>query len=160
MPEKLRLGSIKKTAVSYWSDEDECYVMESPLFSRCVAVGDSPYEAKSKFNEMLTSTYPHIQNENVSGYNKVGRPAKGNIEIHASVRPTTRSELKALCDDLDISVGEVIDFLLFYHSVKSKSESTLDAVPKEDQRTIKEIHANTIFISNELKALKKLLKAK
>lgn len=156
MPEKIRLTSIKKTAVTYWSNEDECYVMESPLFSRCVAIGDSPYEAKSKYEEMLDTAYEHIQNENVAGYNRVGRPAKGNIEIHASIRPTTREDLKKLCEDLNISIGEAIDYLLFFHSVKNKEQKNTS--DESNVATLDQIYSNTISISKELKSVKRLLK--
>lgn len=120
----LSKDTIEKTAVCYWSKEDECFVAESPLFPRTAGTGDSAKKAWNQFRELLSLAYEHLKKNNVAGYNKAGRPAKGGVELHVAVRPPTKELISKISHELDISQGEVIDFLLFFYEVR-KNEATI-----------------------------------
>ncbi len=116
----IRKEAIRKTAVTYWSKDDDCFVVESPLFDRVAGVGDTKDEAFKVFVELLDDAYEELEKDNVLGY-KRGRPAKGGVNLHCQVRPSTKdtiTELAAKFDD--ISQGEMIDFLLFYFQRKTE----------------------------------------
>jgi len=107
--------SIRRTLVSYWSREDDCYVAESPLFPRTAGIGETQAKAVAHFNEMLDDIYDDLGAGNVAGYSKVGRPAKGGVDFHVQIRPGTKSGIASLAKNLDISQGEVIDFIFYFH---------------------------------------------
>jgi hypothetical protein len=134
----ISLKTMLATAVCFWSEEDEAFVVETPLFPRTAGVGDSEKEARQHFEEMLTDVYDHYANGNVLGYNKAGRPAKGGISLHASVRPDTKVEIDRLAKALNISQGEVIDFAIFAatHTAEKKEElrERLDTYPAYPKR--------------------------
>jgi predicted RNase H-like HicB family nuclease len=114
----LSKDTILRTAVCYWSEEDECFVVESPLFPRTAGTGASVQKAWKEYRALLALAYEHLKKNNVAGYNKAGRPAKGGIELHVSVRPATKESIGKLSQDLEISQGELIDFLLFFWEVR------------------------------------------
>ncbi len=100
MPEKdflvmIRKEAIRKTAVTYWSKDDECFVVESPLFDRVAGVGDTKDEAFKVFVELLDDAYEELEKDNVLGY-KRGRPAKGGVNLHCQVRPSTKDTITEL----------------------------------------------------------------
>lgn len=117
----LKKDSIRKTAITYWSDEDTAFVMESPLFDRIAGTGDSPAEAKAMFEEMLDDTYDDLARDRVAGY-KRGRPAKGCVDFHCQIRPDTKEAIPRLAKKLGISQGEVVDVLVFSYLHQSNSQ--------------------------------------
>ena len=116
----IRKEAIRKTAVTYWSKDDDCFVVESPLFDRVAGVGDTKDEAFKVFVELLDDAYEELEKDNVLGY-KRGRPAKGGVNLHCQVRPSTKDTITELAAKFgDISQGEMIDFLLFYFQRKTE----------------------------------------
>lgn len=79
--------AIKKTAVLYWCDDDQCYLKESPLFDSVLGVGDTPEEAERPFSDLLDDAYDAYLEGRVPGYTKPGRPAKGGVALNSDVRP-------------------------------------------------------------------------
>ncbi len=153
--------TLLATAVCYWSEEDDSYVVETPLFPRAVGVGDTPREAREHFEEMLSEIYEDYATGNVLGYNKAGRPAKNGVNLHTSIRPNTKSEIDRLAKALDISQGEVIDFAIFAatHTAEKTEQlrNRLDnfkAYPKSGRAKIREVAGskmeNIVAESSEL----------
>jgi len=113
----IKKESIKKTAICYWSNEDEAYVVESPLFPRTAGIGHTTEAAQKHFEDILDGIYNQLTDNKVRGYNKRGRPTKGGIQFHTQVRPKTKTYLAKLSKQLDISLGEVLDYLCTFYNV-------------------------------------------
>jgi hypothetical protein len=111
--------TILKTAITYWSNDDECFVTQSPLFSRTAGIGETEIKAEEHFHEMLNCAYEELKSGKVSGYNKAGRPSKGNVDFHAQINPASKEALGLLAEHFNISQGDVIDYLVFFQQVKS-----------------------------------------
>lgn len=105
--------AIKKTAVIYWCEDDQCFLKESPLFDSVLGVGDTPEEAENAFSDLLDDAYDAYLDGRVPGYTKPGRPAKGGVALNSDVRPETKERVKELAQQFDCSTGEVVDYLLF-----------------------------------------------
>jgi predicted RNase H-like HicB family nuclease len=157
MTAMLSKDTILKTAVCYWSEEDESFVVESPLFPRTAGTGGSAQKAWNQFRELLSLAYEHLKKNNVAGYNKVGRPAKGGIELHVAVRPATRKLIGKIAHELDISQGEVIDFLLFFHEVRKNGNIDKSAEPYshvELQKQLTKIDKKLSYLNEEVHSLR------
>jgi predicted RNase H-like HicB family nuclease len=128
----IKKDAIRKTAVTYWSDEDNAFIVESPLFTNIAGVAETRAEAFSIFEDMLDTAYEHLKNDNVVGY-KRGRPAKGGVDFHCQVQQPARDEITKLAKKLGgISQGETVEFLLHYYQCKSK-ENYSNQPPQHDQ---------------------------
>jgi len=152
----LSKDTILKTAVCYWSEEDECFVVESPLFPRTAGTGDNAQTAWKQFHELLSLAYEHLKDNNVAGYNKVGRPSKGGIELHIAVRPTTKELIGKISHELDISQGEVIDFLLFFFEVRKNGNIDKSAEPSSNielQKQLTKIDKKLSYLNQEVHSL-------
>lgn len=118
----MKKAAIFKTAICYWSDDDDCYVVASPLFLRTAGVGQTEQKAWMHFEQMLDDIYPDLAAGEIAGYEKPGRPSKGGVDLHAQVKPDTKKEIAQLAQDLGISQGEAVDYLLFFHSVRKDNK--------------------------------------
>jgi len=116
----LKKETILKTAVCYWSNEDECYVVESPFFSPVIAAEKTPEKAFKVYKNMLSSAYEELLKNNVHGF-KRGRPAKNGVELHIQVQTDTKQLVDELRQDLGLSQGEFIDLATFYFAKKAQS---------------------------------------
>ena len=128
----IQKDSIRKTAVSFWSDEDNSFVVESSLFDNIIGVGETRGEAFKVFEEMLDDAYVEFQNDKVVGY-KRGRPSKGRVNLHCQVQDLAREEIIKLAKKLGgISQGEAVEFLLLYYQCKSR-EAASNQSPQHEQ---------------------------
>lgn len=123
--------AITATALCRFDEKEKNYVVESPLFDRVIGVGRTEEEAYLLFNELLNETYVAYLEGTLVGYKKRGRPAKGNVEFHAQIKPDVKNNIAAKARALGISQGEVIayynaledaqkDLLRRYHKLKDK----------------------------------------
>jgi len=113
----MKKETIEKTAVCYWSKQDDSFVVCSPLFDNIAGTGETAQEAMEMFQDMLDDWYPSIAEGKVTGYDKAGRPMKGGIALNCLVRPENKKELGRLAKRLGISHGAVVDYLLFFYQV-------------------------------------------
>lgn len=105
-----------KTSMVYWSQEDESYICESPLFDRTLGVGDTREEAKQNFLDMLDEAIEFLKDGPI--YERPGRPFKGNTNFHTKIKPIVKDSIKVLGEKLGgITAGEVLDYLVFYHDI-------------------------------------------
>lgn len=124
---------IHKTLICYWSAEDESFVAESSLIPHVVlGVGNTREEALLNFGDMLDDAYDEIASDNVAGY-KAGRPAKGYVPFNANIRPTSKSKISDLAHEMEISQGEVLDYLAFFYECKLQE---CDHVPTKDELVV------------------------
>lgn len=106
--------AIQSTAISYWCDEDQCFIVQSPLMESIIGAGDSIEEAARGFNDILSDAYQAYLEGRLSS-EKPGRPAKNRIALNIDVKPETRQSVKELAIKYACSQGEVIDYLLAFH---------------------------------------------
>ena len=114
----LKKETILKTAICYWSDEDDCYIVESPLFSPVIAGEETPEKAIKLYKNMLNTAYMELLKDNVHGF-KRGRPTKNGVELHVQVQPDTKQLIDELRKDIGLSQGEFIDLVTFYYAKKA-----------------------------------------
>ena len=105
--------AITQTANCRYEKKEGCFIVQSPLFERCMGVAKTEKEAWKIFNELLTDYYIAYLEGNLIGYEKRGRPAKGYVEMHVQVKPTVKKQIASKAKKLGISQGEVIEYL--YH---------------------------------------------
>jgi hypothetical protein len=79
-------------------------------------------EARQIFNELLDETYIAYLEGKLVGYDKRGRPAKGNVEFHAQVKPEVKAQISQKARALGISQGDVIAYLAAVADLKSDFE--------------------------------------
>ena len=109
---------LRNTLVHYWSAENESFIAESSLMPAVIiGTGDSEDEAIRSFESALENSYKEITADNVAGY-KMGRPAKGYVQFNTNIRPGSKETISTLAEQLDISQGEVVDYLIFYRNCK------------------------------------------
>lgn len=109
----------------FWSEEDECYVVESPLFDRVIGMGDTPEEANEQFLDMLDGAWEFVKAGKI--YESKGRPLKGNVSIHVTVKPAVKDAIEDLARHCGITQGEAVEYLTFYHGIATQH---CDLVPK------------------------------
>lgn len=110
--------AISKTRICYWSDDHDCYIVESPLFDRIAGVGDTPEQAQDVFERLLDDGYLAYLEGRVPGYDKPGRPSKGAISVSFRLQPDTKESLAQLAKTLECSQGEAIDYLVYCHKIE------------------------------------------
>jgi predicted RNase H-like HicB family nuclease len=86
----IKKSTIRKTAVCWWSDEDESYLVMSPLFDRLAADGETKQAALKMYDEMLEEAYEDLLHSKVAGYDSKGRPAKNGINVHMAIKPDSK----------------------------------------------------------------------
>ncbi len=125
----IKKETILKTAMAYWSEDDECFIVESALFDRVAGTGDTVDEARKMHKEMLDDMYESLVREEVAGY-KVGRPQKPGTAINCKVREATYDAIKQLGADHDISMGEALDIMTQFFLARRNEKPT---IPKADE---------------------------
>src|SRR5271170_6417514 len=103
--------AVAKTAICRYDVGEKCYIVQSPLFERCIGAAATKEEAWKIFRELLADFYVAYLEGKLVGYARRGRPAKGYVELHAQVKPVVKEEISARAKDLGISQGEVIEYL-------------------------------------------------
>lgn len=109
--------AITKTAVCYWSEEDDCYVVKSALSDRIIGIGNTQGEAWEVFLRHLDTVYMAYLEGQLAAHEKRGRPSKGLVALNISVKPHTKENIVHLSEDFEASQGEVVDYLFFYHTI-------------------------------------------
>lgn len=120
----MNKDAIVKTAITRWSDEDDCFVTESPLAPTIVGCGDTEQEAYDAFLTHIEANYEAYEQGKHAIYSKAGRPQKGKIKFNAEIAPEIKHEIAALAKRIGISQGETVEFLYsFYNAHHTKSHS-------------------------------------
>lgn len=115
--------AIERTAICYFSDEDDCHIVVSPIFQAIAGVGETPKKAWTVFYRLLDAIYLDYLEGKLAGYSKPGRPRKGGTPFNAIVQPDTKKGLSRIAKEFSISQGEVVDYLFFYYQVKRQART-------------------------------------
>jgi len=107
-------NAIHNTAITYWSEEDDCFIVESPLMDSLMGAGDTPEDAQREFKDILSDAYEAYLEGRMTA-DRPGRPAKNLLALNTDVRIETRENIKELAKEKGCSQGEVIDYLLAFH---------------------------------------------
>ncbi len=107
----MNKAAIGKTAICRYDRDEECYIVQSPLFERCMGVAESENGAWKIFEELLNDYYIAYLEGRLFSYSKPGRPAKGYVELHAQVKPAIKKGLALRAKELGISQGDMIEYL-------------------------------------------------
>lgn len=114
----MNLDAIRKTAILQWSDEDEGYVIRSPLCRGVVACGDTKEEAQELFEDMLTEYYEDYKAGRLSPL-IVGRPPKNKESFNTRLDPEIKAALSSAAKGMGISSGELIEYLFLKNQASS-----------------------------------------
>lgn len=136
--------AIANTAVCRYDDKECCYIVQSPLFERCIGAAETEEEAHKIFQAMLDEYYiAHLEGKLVE-YDRPGRPSKGYVDMHIQVSTNVKTQIAKAAKVKEISQGEFIEYLLYCHEQlpwrKTKSATVTDvtqrriAAPKASKR--------------------------
>ncbi|MBP9811140.1 hypothetical protein KBF38_22740 [bacterium] len=125
--------AIADTALCRYDETEQCYIVESPLFDRVIGVGETESEAKQIFDELLDETYVAYLEGKLVGYDKRGRPSKGNVEFHAQVKPEVKAQISQRAKALGVSQGDVIAYLAAVADLKVDFERQILELKKQIQ---------------------------
>jgi len=114
--------AISKTAICNYNKKERCFVVQSPLFERCMGIAETEKEAFKIFHELLNDYYIAYLEGRLVSYEKRGRPEKGYVELHVQVKPTIKNEIASTAKELGISQGEVIEYLYHLQVIKDNLE--------------------------------------
>lgn len=114
--------AIADTALCRYDEKEGCYIVESPLFDRVIGIAETECEAYQIFHELLDETYVAYLEGKLVGYDKRGRPAKGNVEFHAQVKPEVKAQISEKAKALGISQGDVIAYFSAVADLKADLE--------------------------------------
>lgn len=110
--------AIQNTVVYNWKEDEKVYECSSVLLPICIGIADTQNEAWKIFNEHLDEIYiAHLEGKLASTMHKTpGRPKRSKVSLHAEVLPATRALLKEKCSELQISMGDLVDYLVAEHN--------------------------------------------
>jgi predicted RNase H-like HicB family nuclease len=118
--------TIAKSAVSYWDENYQQYIVESPLFAGCTGVGDTEEEARQIFDDLLSDAYQAYLEGRVPGYARPGRPAKGAVPFNSNIKPESKELIQRLADEIGCSLGEAVDYLSFHYKVRGVQHANVE----------------------------------
>jgi hypothetical protein len=118
----LNKETIINTATSRFDSKRRVYVVESPLFERVIGVAKTEKQAWKLFYELLNDAWVAYLENRLAGYSKRGRPKKGKaVHFHVQVKPATKQKLAIVADSLELTQGELVDYLIsLWDAIKSK----------------------------------------
>jgi hypothetical protein len=147
----MKLETIKNTAICRYSNEDGgIYIVESPLLEIICGAASTKAQAWEIFYDLAEAVYiEHLKGHTVAQYSR-GRPSKGALHIHVQIQPKTRSGISALSKSLNISQGEVIDYLFAFFNAKS-SEPIPPDNSREQLKSLEKQLKETFSLISELK---------
>jgi len=136
----IKRSVIKNTAHCWWSADDECYLVESPLFAVAIGTGETVLAAWLDYDSVLDQFYEELTHGTVGGYDSKGRPAKGGVNLHCQVQPETKQALNKLAAEIGCSQGELVDWMTFVltHQNKPnyrKTSSTIETLLENKWQT-------------------------
>ena len=150
--------TIVKTAICYWSNDDDCFVVESPLEETVLGAGDTAAEAWQSFKNILSDTYEAYLEGRMPN-KRPGRPSKGGVPLNSDVKPETRDYIKALATRFGCSQGEVVDYITFFHEKTARAaKSNHTPVDKREildsmGKAIKKLNESMSKLSHEHESL-------
>lgn len=126
--------AIQSTAICFWSEVDQSFIVQSPLMGSILGAGDSRVEAMKEFKAILSDAYEAYLEGRMPA-DRVGRPAKNRAALNTDVLPDTKYRIRQLANEFDCSQGETIDFLLAHYekSMPAPLATSIKNTPSLDQ---------------------------
>ena len=129
----IKKKTIRATATCWWSEEDDAYIVQSPLFSGCLVDAQSESEAWQEYDEALNEDYVYLLENKALGHDAKGRPPKGTlVNVHMQIRPDSKTILSEMAAQHGLSQGEVVDWVLHMAAHQTKKPSN---IPNPDSIT-------------------------
>ncbi len=114
--------AIERTALCRYDETDKIFIVRSPLSDLVLGAAKLEVDAWRLFNELLQETYVAYLEGTLVEYQKPGRPPKGNVQIHAEIRPEVKLKIETKAKELGISQGDVIGYFSAVEDAKSDLE--------------------------------------
>lgn len=112
----MNKSAIIKTAIEQYDSKEDLFIVQSPLLDICTGAAKNKKEAWQIFHDLLNSMYiKYLEGKKVGRYKSPGRPAKNRLGFACQIKPTTKRSIQSMAKKLEISQGEVIDYLLRSH---------------------------------------------
>jgi predicted RNase H-like HicB family nuclease len=112
----MKAETIRKTALIQWSEEDEAFLIQSPLCPDVVAIEETEEQAWELFDDMLAV---YLQAEQEGRLAKgPGRPRKNKIRFDAEIDPDIKVALADEAKGLGISLGEMVEVLFGHYRAR------------------------------------------
>jgi hypothetical protein len=118
----LQIDKIIKMAVSYWDEDEQCFVCDCSIFPPAVGRGGTPQEARENFESLL----PALAN--------AGNGAEIELvtTMTVSLSDTTARVLQELKEAFNCSDEEAIDYLAHFYSRASLNDKIADDFDPND----------------------------
>ncbi len=112
----MNYQGILNTAITRFNKHENCYEVFSPLDDSLIGCARTPLKAHDNFVHALNETYVAYKEKTLA--RKPGRPKKNGVSVHALVEPKVKELLTDQAKLMDISVGELISYLIL-HQINS-----------------------------------------
>jgi hypothetical protein len=103
--------SILQTAIGKWDEESGCFIVQSPLCDKVIGAAPDPGEAVKLFIEILDDTITLEKEGKLANPAKRGRPKRNKVQMHIEIEPEVKNMLSMLADKMNISQGDVVEYL-------------------------------------------------
>jgi predicted RNase H-like HicB family nuclease len=115
----MNFDKIVRMAICYWSDEDESFVVKSPIFSNVIGTGDTPTEAMAEFEQALArSRESYEESCEAAGVSKDSVDATTEamaVEINVRISRHTDRTLHKLMRRFECSLDDAVDYLAMFY---------------------------------------------
>jgi len=101
---------ILNTVITRFNKYENCYEVFSPLSDTLIGCARTPGKAHDNFIHALNETYVAYKEKTLA--RPPGRPRKNGVNLHALVSKETKELLTSEAKLRDISMGELITFLI------------------------------------------------
>jgi hypothetical protein len=112
-------SSIRKTALCYWSEKDQLYIVQSMQVCMLIGMGETPEQAWEMFDALLVET----DAEKIEESSTLASYVPFAVPLVENLSTAVYSDLEALSQKLECSRAEVIEYLLHLEKVATLPNS-------------------------------------
>jgi predicted RNase H-like HicB family nuclease len=150
----IKKQTIRASATCWWSEEDDAYLVQSPLFSGCLVDAQSESEAWEEYDDALNELYVYLLENKALGHDAKGRPPKGElVNVHMQIRPDSKKILSKMAALHGLSQGEVVDWALHMAAHQTKKPSNTPSPDSMPCLTPEKIEAELERINQRISVL-------
>jgi predicted RNase H-like HicB family nuclease len=110
----MNFQRIARMAICYWSEEDQSYIVKSPIFGNAVGLGATPEEARNSFDASLAGAREAFEQGKLVTVQSSDSNLTNTISMQVEVQSRTDRTLHRLMKKLDCSQDEAIDYLALF----------------------------------------------
>jgi predicted RNase H-like HicB family nuclease len=150
----IKKQTIRASATCWWSEEDDAYLVESPLFPGCLVDAQSESEAWEEYDDALNELYIYLLENKALGHDAKGRPPKGTlVNVHMQIRPDSKKILSEMAAQHSLSQGEVVDWVLHMAAHQTKKPSSAPSPDPMQYSTPEKISAELERMNHRISVL-------